>query len=98
MTKFKFKALVLGDYWVLLILYILKDGKLRYNGLKDRLEAIHENQVSSRTLAQRLDFMEANGLILREVFAEVPTRVMYELTMKAKEINDVLLAAEQRGI
>lgn len=62
--------------WKLLILFHLFDGKvLRYSDLE---RAIPE--ISQKMLAQQLRRLEADGLVARTAYDEVPPRVDYRLT------------------
>jgi DNA-binding HxlR family transcriptional regulator len=73
----KFAVLILRD----MMLY----GKKRFNELLDSVEGIN-----SKTLSLRIREMEADGLILRHVFDEMPLRVEYELTEKALKLKPIL--------
>ncbi len=46
--------------------------------------------INPRTLSQRLDDLEANGIITRSAFAEVPPRTEYALTAKGRDLHPVL--------
>ncbi|MDL2231118.1 helix-turn-helix transcriptional regulator [Porphyromonadaceae bacterium OttesenSCG-928-L07] len=66
----------LGDKWSVLILTTLKtNGKLRFSEIQRSI-----GDVSQRMLTVTLRSLEADGIIRREVHAEVPPRVEYELT------------------
>ena len=66
----------ISDKWTLLAIYALGGyGKMRFNELKQRI-----GDVSQRMLTVTLRNLEADGLVNRKVFPEVPPRVEYELT------------------
>ncbi len=65
----------IGDKWTVLIVLLLSDGALRFTDLRGQL-----GRVAPKVLTQTLRRMERDGLVTREVFAEVPPRVEYELT------------------
>ncbi len=65
----------IGDKWSVLILLTLRDGRLRFSDLKKAIGGI-----TPKVLTQTLRTMERDGLLTREIFAEVPPRVEYELT------------------
>jgi DNA-binding HxlR family transcriptional regulator len=68
--------------WALLIINVLgNDGRLRFNGLMHKLEGI-----SPKTLTDTLLRLQAEGLINREAFAEIPPRVEYSLTGSGDEL------------
>jgi DNA-binding HxlR family transcriptional regulator len=65
-----------GDKWSLLVILNLgHSGKTRFNELRSKIEGI-----SQRMLTVTLRSLERDGLITRQIFAEVPPRVDYELT------------------
>ncbi len=69
-----------------LILYMLiEDGALRF---KDLMAAV--TQVSQKTLTNQLRELEADGLIKREAFSEIPPRVEYSATNKGKTLFPIL--------
>ena len=64
-----------GDKWSVLVVILLRDGKLRFSDLRRSIEGI-----SQRMLTQTLRQLERDGLVDRTVYPEVPVRVEYELT------------------
>lgn len=66
---------LMGGRWKLLILMQLNAGTMRYGELKKKIVNITE-----RMLTLQLRELEADGLIARQVYAEVPPRVEYTLT------------------
>jgi len=63
------------------ILWFLKDSILRYGELKRTVEGI-----TSKMLTQTLKELEADALITRKVYFEVPLRVEYSLTATGQEL------------
>jgi DNA-binding HxlR family transcriptional regulator len=75
----------IGDKWSLLsILHLGSADSLRFNELRKRIAGI-----SQRMLTVTLRALEADGLVARTVYAEVPPRVEYALT----ELGQSLLGA-----
>ncbi|MCS7050397.1 MAG: helix-turn-helix transcriptional regulator [Thermomicrobium sp.] len=71
-------ARLLGDHWVLLILGELGGGDRRFQ------ELLVGTGISPAVLSQRLRYLEAEGLVTRRAYAEVPPRVEYALTDKGR--------------
>ena len=74
-----------GDKWTVLIIGILERGTIRFGSLRREVEGI-----SQKMLTQTLRNLERDGLIKREVFAEVPVRVQYSLTKMGRSLIPVL--------
>lgn len=74
-----------GDKWKVLILRDLMPGKKRFGELKKSIGG-----VSQKVLTAQLRDMEANGLVNRKVYPEVPPRVEYSLTELGKSPKPIL--------
>ncbi len=77
---------VIGGRWKALILWALHDGALRTGELRRKVSGISE-----KMLIQVLREMEADLIVHREVFHEVPPRVEYSLTELGVRLNEALL-------
>lgn len=77
--------LLIGDKWKVLILRDLLAGTKRFGELKASL-----GTISQKVLTQDLRAMEADGLVARTVYAEVPPRVEYKLTPLGKSLEPIL--------
>lgn len=71
----------IASKWALLVLVGLKDGPVRFGALRRRLEGI-----SQKMLTQTLRALEADGLVERHLYDEMPLRVEYELTASGREL------------
>lgn len=71
-----------ADKWTLLAIDALESGTLRFGELRDRVGA-----VSQKMLTKTLRQLERDGLIEREVYAEVPPRVEYRLTPRGRALG-----------
>ena len=78
--------------WKGVILYHLMSGRMRFNALARKLGA-----VTQRMLTKQLRELEADGLIVRTVYAEVPPRVEYSLSTKGKSLEPVICALKAWG-
>lgn len=78
---------MIGGKWKLSILCSLSvDGTVRYNDLKRKL-----SDISNTMLSKSLKELEADGLVKRNEYMEVPVRVEYEITEKTKELGPILI-------
>lgn len=76
---------IVGSKWTALILRDLFSGPKRFGELEKSVGAI-----SPRTLSQRLDDLEAHGILARRSYAEVPPRCEYSLTAKGRDLLPIL--------
>ncbi len=83
---------VVGDKWTLLIVRDLAGGPRRFVDLQRTLPGISTEQLRSR-----LNRMVADALLTRRRYREVPPRVDYELTDRARELFPVLAALARWG-
>ncbi|MGO1228557.1 winged helix-turn-helix transcriptional regulator [Brachybacterium sp. AOP42-C2-15] len=65
----------IGDRWTVLVIGMLEDGPQRFSQISRRVDGI-----SQKMLTQTLRSLEADGLVLRTAYPEIPPRVEYELT------------------
>lgn len=83
---------VIGGLWKPLILFHLMSGKKRFMALS-RLTP----QATPRMLTLQLRELEADGVVTREVFAEVPPRVEYAVTDFGRTLVPILGALREWG-
>ncbi|MGN1122783.1 MAG: winged helix-turn-helix transcriptional regulator [Eubacterium sp.] len=76
---------LIGNKWKVLILRDLLPGTKRFGELKKSI-----GNVSQKVLTAQLRDMEADGLLTRTVYAEVPPRVEYTLTALGMSLQPVL--------
>jgi DNA-binding HxlR family transcriptional regulator len=65
----------IADKWSTLVLIVLGQGPVRFNGLKRRIDG-----VSQKMLSQTLKSLERDGLVSRTVVATAPVTVTYAVT------------------
>ena len=83
---------LIGSKWKLLIMRNLLSRPWRFNELKKDLEGI-----SQKVLTDSLRSMEADGLLTRTVYPEVPPRVEYTLTELGYSLRPILEAMRVWG-
>ena len=83
---------LIGSKWKLLIMRNLLSRPWRFNELKKDLEGI-----SQKVLTDSLRSMEADGIITRTVYPEVPPRVEYTLTELGYSLRPILEAMRVWG-
>ena len=100
MAKIKEKTLcpvtatlqLIGGRWKTIILYTLTAGTRRFGEIGVRIP-----DISRKVLTEQLKELEADGLILREQFKEIPPRVEYSLTDLGKSLSSVISELEKWG-
>lgn len=76
---------LIGNKWKLLVMRELLTGTKRFSELHKAIEGI-----SQKVLTQNLRKMEEDGIIKREVFAEVPPRVEYSLSELGDSLRPII--------
>jgi DNA-binding HxlR family transcriptional regulator len=77
----------IGDKWTVLVVLSLRGGPLRFTELRDGI-----GRVAPKVLTQTLRRMERDGLITREVYPEIPPRVVYTLTPMGASLTEPIAA------
>lgn len=76
-----------GNKWALLVILVLSENEpIRYNELGRKIP-----DISSRVLSSTLRVLEADGLVDRKLYQEVPPRVEYSLTATGKSLVPIIL-------
>lgn len=75
-----------GNKWALLVILVLSEsGQTRFNQLGKMIP-----DISTKVLANTLRVLEADKLVKRTVFPEVPIRVEYELTETGRTLVPII--------
>ena len=76
---------LIGGRWKSIILYMLIDHTRRFGEIAARMPSI-----SRKVLTEQLKELEADGLINRQKFNEIPPRVEYSLTELGRSLKPIL--------
>jgi len=87
-TAFRELLTKVGDKWSIFVLL----GLSMLDGQRGRFSVLNRSitGISERMLALTLRNLERDGLVVREIFAEVPPRVEYELTPMGRSLLPAL--------
>ena len=84
---------IVGGKWKIMILCVIdRDEVVRYGDLRRSIYGI-----TNTMLAQSLKDMESDGLVIRKQYDEMPVRVEYSLSEKAKSLIPILLELKRWG-
>jgi DNA-binding HxlR family transcriptional regulator len=75
---------LIGGKWKLEILWLLNQRMHRFNELRRAIPGVTQHMLTAQ-----LRDLEANGLVARAVYAEVPPRVEYRITAEAQGLSSV---------
>jgi len=84
-------ALIDGK-WKSVVMFHLMDGTLRFNEIRRKIPG-----VTQRMLTNQLRELEEDGLVVRKVYAQVPPKVEYSLSVLGVSMGPVLLALRNWG-
>ncbi len=76
---------IIGGKWKPIILHMLSEETMRFGELKRNIPP-----VSQKVLTQQLRELEADGIVRRQVYAEVPPKVEYSLTELGLTLKPIL--------
>ncbi len=82
----------IGGKWKPIILYLISKGGNRFGILQRGIEGI-----SKQMLTKQLRELEADGILHREIFPEIPPRVEYSITEKGRSLFPVIDSMRKWG-
>jgi DNA-binding HxlR family transcriptional regulator len=80
---------LIGRRWSGAIIRALLSGSVRFGDILQRIP-----NLSDRLLSERLRELEAEGIVTRTVYPEVPVRIEYRLTEKGHELEAIVSAID----
>ncbi len=84
---------ILSGKWSIYLLYLLKDGPVRFNELKRMMP----EEITHTTLSRQLKSLEEEGLIVRKEYSQIPPKVEYFLSEIGNKFDKVLLVLGEWG-
>ena len=78
-------SLIQGKYKMYILYILMECGTVRFNEMKRMLDTI-----SFKTLSATLKELEADGLVHREEYPQIPPKVEYSLTDRGKSLMPLL--------
>jgi len=78
---------LLSGKWKLEIMWLLNQRMYRFGELRKAIPGITQHMLTAQ-----LRELESDGLVSRTVYAEVPPRVEYEITQKARGLGPTMEA------
>lgn len=84
---------IFNDKWKMSIIWHLLDSNKRFKELHKEIP-----EITQKTLTVKLKDLESKNIIHREVFPEVPPKVVYSLTQIGKKLRPVLESMFNWGI
>jgi DNA-binding HxlR family transcriptional regulator len=84
---------LIGGTWKSPVLWRLKNKSLRYSELEKDIP-----HISQKMLTRTLKELEADGIVTKKAYAEVPPRVIYSLSEKGKRLIPLIEALRTTGI
>lgn len=88
--KFEAAFELLGKRWTGLIIRVLLDGPKRFKDISQLIP-----NMSDKMLTERFKELEAEGIIVRRVYNEIPVRIEYELTEKGKALEAMMIECQK---
>lgn len=87
-TPFGYTLSMIGGKWRLVILYWLVEYEtIRFNELHRKI-----GSITFKTLSTQLKEMEADGLIIRQEYPQIPPKVEYSLSNKGRSLYPIMEA------
>ena len=86
-TRFHRASELIGRRWTGAIIFVLLKARCRFATLRDAIP-----DITDRMLSERLQELEAEGIVERTVIPETPVRVEYALTKKGRALADAVAA------
>lgn len=84
---------LIGNRWKLIIIQHLMEGTKRFGELKKQI-----GDITQKVLTSNLKALEEHGLLIREVYAQIPPRVDYTLTAIGESLKPIIESMLEWGM
>ncbi|QDI91669.1 transcriptional regulator [Salicibibacter halophilus] len=84
--------IVVGKWKPIILLYLLKNGTMRFNELKRSVP-----NITQKMLTKHLRELEEEDIIARTVYPQVPPKVEYSITEYGRSLEPILEAMHEWG-
>lgn len=93
-TPFGYTLSLIGGKWKMIIIYLLSHHKVvRYNELRRLI-----GKITYKTLSVQLKELEADGLVIRKEYPQIPPKVEYSLSEKGQSLIPIMDAMCNWGV
>lgn len=87
-TPFGYTLSIINGKWKMVILYLLaEEGVIRFNELRRQI-----GQITYKMLSEQLKELEADNLVIRTEYPQIPPKVEYSLSEEGKSLMPILNA------
>ena len=83
----------IGNRWKLLVIHYIKQGHNRYSTLQNVIP-----DISRQTLTNQLRELEADGILERTIFPQIPPKVEYKLTELGLSLQPIITEMSKWGL
>jgi DNA-binding HxlR family transcriptional regulator len=84
---------IIGNRWKLLVIHYIRQGQNRYSTLQKVIP-----DISRQTLTNQLRELEADGILERIIYAQIPPKVEYKLTELGISLQPIIKEMSQWGL
>ncbi len=84
--------LLIEKRWTTAILFAMNEGNTRFSTLHKTM-----NMISKKVLAERINHLESNEMISKNILSEKPLNIEYTITKKGQELIEILTPLNNWG-
>lgn len=84
--------IIVGKWKPIILLHLMKNGTMRFNELKRSIP-----EITQKMLTKHLRELEAEDIVNRVVYPQVPPKVEYSITEYGRSLEEILVAMHEWG-